>query len=41
MKVQEVRLTGWTFLHLVKFYSQFLNVKIKFDIIVAVDELSV
>ena len=24
MKVKEVRLTGWTFLHLVKFYSNFL-----------------
>ena len=40
VKFEEVHLTGWTFLHLVKF-KNVGNVKIKVGIIVAVNELTV
>ena len=40
VKVEEVRLTGWTFLRFVKF-KNVGNVKIKVGIIVAVNKLTV
>ena len=40
VKVEEVNLTGWAFLHLVKF-KNIGNAKIKVDIIAAVDKLTV
>ena len=40
VKVEEVLLTVWAFLHLVRFINA-ANVKIKVNIIVAVDKLTI